>query len=154
VLFGISYAEWVGYIVTIILVIAFGLPSSWVKRFEKYYSNDHLHRSLATENVSVVILCKGREAEETLSAGEQEKVITWFNTAKLVQKVVNPPLSSHVYLRIVNNDGEQIEILPYHRDFLVKRFAGGTSGKQVVYWAKQDDITRFLTSQISHNYSL
>jgi hypothetical protein len=140
---GMSYAEWIGYTLTIILVILFGLPSGWLKRLEKYYSSDHLHQPLSPDQVSVIILWKDGK-ERLMNEAERQDAIKWYNSAKLVQKVETFEASESSCLYITCKDGRVIKINSYRNDILIQRPDGGKNNKPVAYWAKQDEITTWL----------
>ncbi|AMA73321.1 MULTISPECIES: hypothetical protein [Aneurinibacillus] len=144
-IFGISYAEWIGYIVVVVLVIVFGLPNAWVKRLEKYYSSDHLHRAVSPDEVNAVILRDSDGNERALESGERERIIDLFNAAKPVQKIESLANTQQgPLLRMVRTDGNSLVIAPYRNDFVVSCFDAKKNDRPITYWAKQDALTEFL----------
>lgn len=142
--FGISYAEWIGYIVVVVLVFAFGLPNGWLKRLEKYYSSDHLHQPVAPEDVRDIILQTGSGVEKALNGEEGREVVALFNGAKLVEKTRVANETDGARLRIVCKDGRTIEIVPYRHDVIVHLSGGKKNHSPIEYWAKQDTLSEWL----------
>ncbi|GEN34055.1 hypothetical protein [Aneurinibacillus danicus] len=145
-IFGISYAEWIGYLIVVVLVFLFGLPNGWLKRLEKYYSNDHLHQPLRAEEVSAITLQTTGGEERLLNGEEQDRIVTLFNNAKLVQKM-EEPAGEGATLKIMQKDRSIIEIIPYRNDFIVRRPGSKKNNTSIAYWAKQDTLTEFLREE-------
>lgn len=143
-LFGIPYAEWIGYVAVVVLVILFGLPNGWLKRLEKYYSSDHLHQPLSAQDVSVITICDKEVGEKELGAEEAQQIIALFNGAKLVQKVEPPHNAVHITIRIAQKDGGMIEVMPYRNDVLIVREEKDKNEIPITYWAKQDGFAKWL----------
>lgn len=143
-IFGIPYAEWIGYIAVLVLVVLFGLPNGWLRRLEKYYSSDHLHKPISDQNVSMVALRGAQGKERKLKESEAQHVIALFNEARLVQKMEPPSAPVHTALRINQKTGGAVEIMPYRSDVLVVREERDKKGKPIAYWAKQDELAAWL----------
>ncbi len=143
-IFGIPYAEWIGYIVVVVLVFAFGLPNGWLKRLEKYYSSDHLHQTVAPEDVRDIILQMSNGEERVLNEEEGREAVALFNGAKLVEKTGASDEAEGARLRIVCKDGRTIEIMPYRRDVIIRLSGDKKKRGPIGYWAKQDALSEWL----------
>ncbi|WP_047151014.1 hypothetical protein [Aneurinibacillus tyrosinisolvens] len=147
-LFGISYTEWTGYVIAILFIILLSLPNGVLKRFEKYYSNDHLHEGIPLKEGTSVFLHVGTEEksqEGKLPSAEAEQFIAWFNEARLVQKIRFPAGQRRgILVHITTGTGEHINIVPYRNDFAVRRVAESKNTRPVEYWAKQEEISQFF----------
>ncbi len=116
------------------------LPNGILKKFEKYFSSDHLHKKITWEEVDTIVIAQQEAADES----KRTQLVGWFNQAGLVEEVKIPgQQEKEALIQIDLTNGEKIRMSPYKNDFLVVR-SGESHMAPVIYWAKQGDISRLM----------
>ncbi|HBI03291.1 MAG TPA: hypothetical protein DDY49_04580 [Paenibacillaceae bacterium] len=143
----VSYWEWAGYIIGTVLVVLVSLPNGMLKRFEKYFSSDHLHQKLSSMEIKQgTLYCheQGEVRERTLQKEEIAQVINWFNEAKFIDKVSYLKDQPSIKLSL-EREGEWITIQPFQGEVLIQWKS--STQESIPYWVLQSDLKHWLMNQ-------
>lgn len=134
-----TVANWVWHLIGFLLIVLFCLPSAYYARLEKRFAT---HREIATDDVVRAAYRVAGGEMRPLPDGDLAQIVEWFNGAAFIQKQP-APRHNHPPAAIVLDlaSGERVEILASTTDVDIRRTKGK---KTVVYWAKQDKLTRYL----------
>jgi hypothetical protein len=141
----VSYWEWAGYIIGMILVVLVSLPNGMLKRFENYFSSGHLHQKISSMGIKQGTLVQkqfGNIQERTLGTEEIKQVIAWFNEAKFIDKISKMPDEQSCKLSMESPE-ERIEIQPYGDELMIYR-KNRTDQKPILYWVQQAELRKWL----------
>jgi hypothetical protein len=138
------YTNYIPHLVGLVLILLFSLPNKyWRLLAEKFAA----HSKIRPDQVkSVRLWMKGADGREEWEASrsEMERLIAWFNDAVFIQRRERMQDRSAPSGAVIELEtGETIEIFLEGRDFDVRRQKPGK--KEVVYWAKKDELKEFLT---------
>lgn len=145
-LFHVPYWEWAANILGIILAFLLSLPNGLLKRFEKYFSSEHLHRILTQEEIEkITLLIRNQESRTETELAEKDlgQIIDWLNQAKVIDKAVFPVTAEKTTLTI-DTEEEKIEIQPYKEELIIQR--SRQHDKPVSYWVKQPELRHWFES--------
>lgn len=143
--FHISYWEWIGYIIGILLIVLVSLPNGYLKKWDKYFSHANLHRSLPDNEIEkmTLIIEKTIDQDIPLTEKETQQIMSWFNQAILIDKAnVSVP---HNKRRIrIETQQEWVEIQPYEQELLIQRGLRNQESKPLSYWVRQPELRTWL----------
>ena len=145
----ISYWEWVGYIIGIILVVLVSLPNGYLKKWDKFFSPENLHRSLPSNEIeSMILLIKERTNQQDIPVTEKEtqQIMSWFNEAVFIDKANVPIPDSNRGIRMETKQ-EWVEIQPYAQELFIQRGWKNQEVKPVSYWARQPELRNWLDTE-------
>lgn len=147
--FNISYWEWFGYIIGIILVLGVSLPNGYLKKWDKFFSHENLHHTLPSNEIErMVLLIKERTDHQDIPVTEKEtqQIMSWFNEAVFIDRA---NVSIPDYRRGIRMETKQewVEIKPFAQELLIQRGWKDQEMKPVSYWARQPELRNWLDAE-------
>jgi len=133
-LLNVSYWEWAGYMIGIVLAVLVSLPNGMLKRLEKILSSAHLHQKISSLEIkegNLIQTQQGGVQQIPLPVTEITQLVTWFNEAQFIDKCTNPLPNPSLKLVLFGPE-VHIEIFPYGNELVIHRREGRE--KEVSYW--------------------